>query len=530
MYPMTDEDPAIQARARGFVDDELIPHEVEAEMNGGRIDPEVRRRHYQLARDLGLHAMNMPRELGGGGMTVFQQALVSEQIGRVTNGLGWCVYTPPGWAPASSPTSSSSAGSCRASRETATSATRSPRTGSDVDAIAPTARRDGDGYVLDGVKMHVTSFIKADYCFFQAKLTEGEHAGEHALFFVDVDAPGVRVVRSRGTCTLRGRASDRRVRGRARSGVESRGPRAATMSFTHAWFSLRAPHDRRAMLRRGGQARRRGERLRAVSRAVRRADLRESGDPVHARRFAHGALGRPPDDLSDSQAVDEDVDVKVQHAYCSMAKLYASEMAGRVADRAVQIFGGRGYMRENVAERFYREVRVDRIWGGRARSSATSSPRSCSSAGSIRSSADPPAARPAGLGAVELKAEPRAATSMQTPHARGRDVRVVHQHLDGEAAMSARRRASAVPSARGTPWSPVRGETMSAICARHRLSRTSRSLAISLPRWARTQTDPQGPSSRRSNSGSRPGTESWMNRSSWLRASAMRLSSREVSR
>ena len=62
--------------------------------------------------------------------------------------------------------------------------------------------------------------------------------------------------------------------------------------------------------------------------------------------------------------IDRGADVKVQHAQCSMAKLYASEMAGRVADRAVQIFGGRGYMRENVAERFWREVRVDRIWEG----------------------------------------------------------------------------------------------------------------------------------------------------------------------
>jgi alkylation response protein AidB-like acyl-CoA dehydrogenase len=48
----------------------------------------------------------------------------------------------------------------------------------------------------------------------------------------------------------------------------------------------------------------------------------------------------------------------------AMAKLYASEMANRVADRAVQIFGGRGFMRENVAERFFRELRVDRIWEG----------------------------------------------------------------------------------------------------------------------------------------------------------------------
>jgi alkylation response protein AidB-like acyl-CoA dehydrogenase len=65
-----------------------------------------------------------------------------------------------------------------------------------------------------------------------------------------------------------------------------------------------------------------------------------------------------------AENIDAGVDVKIQHAQCSMAKLYASEMAGRVADRAVQIFGGRGYMRDNVAERFFREVRVDRIWEG----------------------------------------------------------------------------------------------------------------------------------------------------------------------
>ena len=65
-----------------------------------------------------------------------------------------------------------------------------------------------------------------------------------------------------------------------------------------------------------------------------------------------------------ARAIDDGADRKVAHAQCSMAKLYASEMAGRVADRAVQVFGGRGYMRENVAERFYRELRVERIWEG----------------------------------------------------------------------------------------------------------------------------------------------------------------------
>ena len=52
------------------------------------------------------------------------------------------------------------------------------------------------------------------------------------------------------------------------------------------------------------------------------------------------------------------------HGKVAMAKLFASEMANRVADRALQVFGGRGYMIENPAARFYRELRVDRIWEG----------------------------------------------------------------------------------------------------------------------------------------------------------------------
>jgi acyl-CoA dehydrogenase len=65
-----------------------------------------------------------------------------------------------------------------------------------------------------------------------------------------------------------------------------------------------------------------------------------------------------------ARSLDAGPDLKVAHAQCSMVKLYVSEMAGRVADRAVQVFGGRGYMRENVAERFFRELRVERIWEG----------------------------------------------------------------------------------------------------------------------------------------------------------------------
>jgi alkylation response protein AidB-like acyl-CoA dehydrogenase len=75
------------------------------------------------------------------------------------------------------------------------------------------------------------------------------------------------------------------------------------------------------------------------------------------------ALGRTFT-VSVAAMVDAGADLKLLHAKASMAKLFVSEAAGRCADRAVQIFGGRGYLRSNVAERFNRELRVDRIWEG----------------------------------------------------------------------------------------------------------------------------------------------------------------------
>ena len=196
-YPISHEDREIQERARRFVDDELIPHEVEAEMNGGRLADDVRAKHHRLALELGLYAMNMPKDLGGGGMTTFQQVLVSEQLGRVTNALGWCVHTPASWAPEVVtgeqlsrwivPTIRGERHECYAiTEETA---------GSDVDAIESTARRDGEEYVLNGTKWHVTSFNTADYVFFQARISGGRNSGAHAMFFVDKDTSGVRLVR-----------------------------------------------------------------------------------------------------------------------------------------------------------------------------------------------------------------------------------------------------------------------------------------------------------------------------------------------
>jgi acyl-CoA dehydrogenase len=196
-YPMSEADRELQEAARAFVD-ELIPHEVQAELHGGELPPGLLEAHRRRVAELGLEAINMPKELGGGGFSTFQQVLVQEQVGRVTNALGWVVHTPASWLPEVAsqeqldrwvvPTIRGERRECYAITEEGA--------GSDVDAIQATAARDGYGYLLNGVKWHVTSFNHADHVFFQGKLAGGPAAGAHAMFVLDLDTPGIRVVRT----------------------------------------------------------------------------------------------------------------------------------------------------------------------------------------------------------------------------------------------------------------------------------------------------------------------------------------------
>src|SRR5215467_4052578 len=363
MYGLSEEDLQIQARARGFAD-ELIPFEEQAEAGAGDLPADVTAGHAKRARELGLHSTNMPAELGGGGCTTLQQVLVQEQMGRVTNALGWVAATPPSWLPAVAtadqieryvrPAIAGEREECYAITEEGA--------GSDVDAIEATARPDGDGgYLLNGVKWHVTSYNAADFAFFQAKLP----SGEHAMFLVDLPSPGVRVVRTPQYSHTIGHHhpivafEDVRVLAANLVGAEGDG-----MAFAYEWFRFE-----RLMV----AARCLGAADRLTAEMTAFAAVRQAGGlPISEYGLVAGMLADNLTELFAARAlvyetargIDAGADVKVSHAQCSMAKLYASEMAGRVADRAVQVFGGRGYMRENVAERFFRELRVERIWEG----------------------------------------------------------------------------------------------------------------------------------------------------------------------
>ncbi len=350
-------------KVRAFVDRELMALEVPAEMDGGRIDPALRKAHEAWAISNGLTLMDTPQHHGGLALPVLTQTVIVEQFGRVTNALGWCYGEAQGWMFAACnaeqiarlvmPITRGEVHLCYAITE--------EDAGSDPDAIRTTATCDGDDYLINGEKWHVTSYNLANTVIVQAKL----ESGDHCLFFCAADAPGISVKRS----PLYAHTYDHhhpildfakvRIPAANRIGAEGDG-----MGFTHAWF-----RRERLMI----AARCCGAMARLIEEATQFARSRVvSGEPIANYQLIQAMLADSVVDLQAARMVTYEAaaahhrgaDAKALHARCSIAKLFASEAAGRVADRAVQIFGGRGYMRENVAERFYREVRVDRIWEG----------------------------------------------------------------------------------------------------------------------------------------------------------------------
>ena len=366
MFGLTADDIRIRDTARDFVET-LMPYEVEAELAGGQLPKELTAEHHARAIELGLYATNMPKSVGGPGCTALQQVLVQEQVGRVTNALAWVAHTPPQWwAPVATDYQLQRwlLPAVRGEKHEAYAITEE-FAGSDVSALETSARRDGDDYIINGVKWHVTSYNLADYVFVQARLVGGEHEGDHVLLVVDLPSPGVEVVRSpQYTHHIADEHpivsfTDVRVPATHLVGAEGEG-----MTFTQDWFRFeRIMVSSRCV----GAAQRLVDETTAFAK-----DRIVDGKPLGEHQLVAGMLADCATELfaarsllyEVARSIDAGLDRKVLHGQASMAKLYCSEMAGRVADRAVQIFGGRGYMRENVAERMYRELRVERIWEG----------------------------------------------------------------------------------------------------------------------------------------------------------------------
>jgi acyl-CoA dehydrogenase len=356
----------LQERARRFTDEVLIPLEVEAEMADGKLSEAAVERVKDEALAAGLTGGLHAREHGGQGWTRLQWALVAEQFGRSTNAIHW--HVPNGynvWGHGSAEQIDRYLRPLLRGEIRDAYAVTEAEAGSDPSRIASVAEPDGQGgYHLSGEKWFVTSGDVASVLIVMANVVDGDERLP-TLFLVDVDAPGVSIVDNpRFTHSYPDAHPTFRFDRVALGGEAVIGGVGGGDDLQRGWFT----EERLGIAAHGI-----GAMWRLLDETVDWAAEREQGG---GRIIDYQGVSFPlADSATDAAAgrlltlevarlADEGADPKVVHAKASMAKLFVSEAAWRCADRCVQAFGGRGYLRSNVAERFLRELRVDRIWEG----------------------------------------------------------------------------------------------------------------------------------------------------------------------
>ena len=371
IYKLSESNLAWQKKARAYAD-QMQKFELYAESHGGEIPAEQEKLSRETSVNLGFSRMDVPTAHGGLALPIFEQALIWEQLGRVTNALAWGFSEPQQWMfeVCSQHQLDTWIIPLMKGTKRDTYALTETESGSNADSIKATAKleknnRDGDHYVLNGEKWFVTSANVADFFFFEAVMVDDPN-GEHGLIFVDKNTPGITALENPSFMhtmhhhhpTLR--FTDVRV-----PAANLIGKPGGALDFTRRWF-----RRERIMI----ASRCCGAAARLLEEGLAFAQSRQvDGQPISELQMIQAMLSDCLTDLWAARLVtyqaaqlqdQAGIDMSLMHSHASMAKLVASEMVGRVADKILQIFGGRGYRNDNVANRFFREVRVDRIWEG----------------------------------------------------------------------------------------------------------------------------------------------------------------------
>ncbi len=351
---------------RAFVDRELVPHEDTVEQTG-EVTPELDAEIRAKAIEHGFYAANMPEELGGGDLDELGTILMERELGRTSFALQYIVHRPSNILRACTddqmgrylkPTIAGDRVEALALTE--------PGAGSDLRSMTTRAVRDGDGYVINGRKHFISYADRADYVILFAASGEEETArGTKKLitsFLVDKGTPGFEARLGPDSVSHRGfhhcelEFNDCRVGAEQVLGVEHKGFDVANEWLGGTRLTIAAHCVGRAKrvidLATEWAATRKqfGQTIgKFQGTSFKLADM--ATEVAAAEYLVLGAAWK----LAQGMAPDQDI---------AMAKLYATEMLGRVTDNAVQIFGGMGLISGLPIERFWRDARVERIWDG----------------------------------------------------------------------------------------------------------------------------------------------------------------------
>ena len=356
---------ALLATLRQFVVETCIPQEAQIDRDDCIPEPLV-----DAMRQLGLFGHSIPVAYGGAGLTSEELTLVNIEVSQAATVFRARFGGNTGIASESLVVDGTAAQKARylprlASGEiTGCFALTEPEAGSDATSLRTSATRDGDHYVLNGTKCFITNAPLADLFTVFAR-TEPDTPGAHGIsaFLIERGTPGLdtsepeRKMGQHGSPVGDVILRDCRVPASAIVGGEpGRG-------FTTAMKALNKQRINLAGLCIGPA-------IRLVDEMARYAREREQfGRPISEYQLVQQMIADSNTELHAARALvletarrrDAGEDVTME---ASMCKMFASEMTGRVADRAVQVFGGSGYMARTVAERFYRDVRVFRLYEG----------------------------------------------------------------------------------------------------------------------------------------------------------------------
>ncbi len=350
---------------RRYVDQRLIPLEEQVSRDD-RIPDEI---PAEMA-EMGLFGISIPEAYGGLGLTMVEEARVMMELGRTSPAFRSLIGTNVGIGSQGIVIDGTEEQKRAylprlASGELVGSfCLTEPDAGSDAASLRTSARRDGNGWVLNGTKRFITNSSRAGVLTVMAR-SDPDAAGAAGIsaFLVDAGTPGIAIGRpyrkmgQQGTHVADIVFEEVRVPADAVvGGVEGRGFKTAMKVLDRGRIHLAAVCvgiARRLVeesLRYATERRQFGQRL--ADHQLVQAMLADSQTELYAARSMT---------LDAAALYDADGKAPMEAACC---KYYASEMVGRVADRAVQIHGGAGYIAEYAVERFYRDVRLFRIYEG----------------------------------------------------------------------------------------------------------------------------------------------------------------------
>ncbi|HMB54471.1 MAG TPA: acyl-CoA dehydrogenase, partial [Thermoanaerobaculia bacterium] len=360
---LSDEHKLLQETVRRFAEEVVAPRAKEIDETG-----EFPRDFYDQAGELGLAGVAVPDEWGGAGMDVLAYALVIEEVSRAcaTSGVILSVNNSLVCDPITkfgnddqkrrflTPLAAGEQLGCFALTE--------PGAGSDPASLRTTARRDGDHYVLNGEKVFITNGTDADVALVFASIDlDMKHRGITA-FLVPADADGFTRgghefklgVNASGTTWLN--FEDVRVPVENRLGGDGDGFKVAMATLDGGRIGIAA---QAVGIARG-----------AMEEALRYAQEREQfGHPLSDFQAIQFYLADMATELDAARlltwkAAWAKMYQKRYSLEAAQAKLFASEMAQRVTNKALQIHGGYGYTREYNVERYFRDARITEIYEG----------------------------------------------------------------------------------------------------------------------------------------------------------------------